>query len=69
MDIIFSLQGVTSFLEQCRLDANPKIVATTPMLTRPGGELVHVLAGHTENLTHADITQDGTTVITGYFFV
>ena len=40
------------------------MISTKPMLTPPGGDLVHVLTGHS-HVTHANITNDGTVVVTG----
>ncbi|XP_067673031.1 NACHT and WD repeat domain-containing protein 2-like [Haliotis asinina] len=52
------------FLQQCDDSLAGYLVANQLILTRPGGQLVHCLAGHKEDITGLAITCDGEYALT-----
>ncbi|XP_046570723.1 NACHT and WD repeat domain-containing protein 2-like [Haliotis rubra] len=52
------------FLQQCDDSLAGYLVTNQPILTRPGGQLVHCLAGHKDDITGLTITCDGEYALT-----
>ncbi|XP_048252371.1 NACHT and WD repeat domain-containing protein 2-like [Haliotis rufescens] len=52
------------FLQQCDDSPTGYLVANKPILTRPGGQLVHCLAGHKGDITGLAITCNGEYALT-----
>nr|XP_002734441.2 PREDICTED: uncharacterized protein LOC100378314 [Saccoglossus kowalevskii] len=64
---ISSFDGLEDLLNNARNPHKPCLLPTTAFLTRPGGMLVHSLAGHTHRIYALDIAESGKYALTGSF--
>lgn len=58
------VQGLESFLDQCRKCGDVYLLPNQQILTPAGGQLVHTLAEHTKAVSGLAMTSDGQYVIT-----
>ncbi|XP_069134939.1 NACHT domain- and WD repeat-containing protein 1-like [Argopecten irradians] len=57
-------EGLRRLCEQCKHITRPHLLPDRDILTKPGGQLVYLLSGHSAEVTGLDISRDGKTIVT-----